>query len=271
VKNLFFIAKHPGKESSDILSFLAALQFLTSIPVSLKRELSSKQLGYAIAFFPLVGLIIGGILAGLNWLLGFILPTSVINILLIVALVIITGAMHLDGLADTCDGIAGHKTVEERWKVMHDSRTGAFGVVGVVLILLAQYVCLDNVPLDKMTAVLLFMPSVSRWAMVYAIFAYPYARPTGLGKAFKEATGWLHLSIATIIILGIAGGLFPLFYVTGFLLIGGVLLITTAFAFYLKYKFAGLTGDTYGAINEAAEVMTLLFVIIILKVAPNLI
>ncbi|MGD0780697.1 MAG: adenosylcobinamide-GDP ribazoletransferase [Dehalococcoidales bacterium] len=259
------------KESRDIISFLAAFQFLTSIPISLKRELNSKQLGNAIICFPLVGLVIGGILAGVNWLLNCILPASVVNVLLIVALVILTGAMHLDGLSDTCDGIAGHKTIEERWKVMHDSRVGAFGVVGVVLILLVQYICLNNVPSDKMTAVLLFMPVISRWAMVYAIFAYPYARPSGLGKAYKEATDWRHFIIATIITLGIAGGLLPLFYVTGFLLVGGILIITTAFAFYLRYKFAGLTGDTYGAINEVAEVTALLLVIIIVKVGPGLI
>jgi adenosylcobinamide-GDP ribazoletransferase len=252
------------------LSFLAAIQLLTSIPVRVKRDLTTKQLGRATAWFPLVGLGIGGILAGLNWVFNLILPPSVTNILLIIALVIITGAMHLDGLSDTCDGIGGHKTVEERWKVMHDSRVGAFGVVGIVLILLAQYVALSNVPAEKMTPVLLFMPVVSRWAMVYAIFSYPYARPTGLGKAYKEATGWVQLAIATVIMLGIAGGLYPIFNISGFLLFGGVLIITTALAFYFKYKFAGLTGDTYGAINEVAEVMALIFVIIIFKAAPNL-
>jgi adenosylcobinamide-GDP ribazoletransferase len=257
------------KEIKKITSFLAAIQLLTSIPVRLKRELTPKQLGQATLWFPLVGLGIGGILAGFNWVFNLILPSSVTNILLIIALVIITGAMHLHGLSDTCDGIAGHKTVEERWKVMRDSRTGAFGVMSIVLILLAQYIALNNVPADKMTPVLLFMPTVSRWAMVYAIFTYPYARPTGLGKAYKEATGWLQFSIATIITLGIATGLYPLFNVSGFLLFGGVLIITTALAFYLKYKFTGLTGDTYGAINEVAEVMALIFVIIIFKAAPN--
>ena len=218
----------------------------------------------------MAGLIIGGILAGLNWLLNLILPASVTNVLLIAALVIITGAMHLDGLSDTCDGIAGHKTVKERWQAMHDSRAGAFGVVGVVLILLVQYVCLNSVPQDKIIPILLFMPVVSRWAMVYAIFAYPYARPAGLGKAYKEATKWPHIIIATIITLAIAGALFPLFNVTGFLVIGGILILTTVFAFYLKYKFAGLTGDTYGAVNEVAEIMALIFVIIIFKAAPGL-
>lgn len=252
------------------MSFLAALQLLTGIPVPLKRELSPAQLGRATAFFPLVGLIIGGILAGLNWLLNLILPAAVVNVLLIVALVIITGAMHLDGLADTCDGIAGHKPVEERWKVMHDSRTGAFGVVGVALLLLVKYVALDNVPSGSMTPVLLFMPVVSRWAMVYAIFAFRYARPEGLGKAYKEATRWPKFAVATVLTLAIAAALYPLLHVTGFLLIAGGWLVTTGLAFYFKYKFAGLTGDTYGAINEVTEAMALIFVIIIFTVASNL-
>ena len=216
-------------------------------------------------------MIIGGILAGLNWVFNLILPASVTNALIIIALVIITGAMHLDGLSDTCDGIAGHKTVEERWKVMHDSHAGAFGVVGVILALLVQYTALNNIPADKMTAMLLFMPMVSRWATVYAIFSFPYARPTGLGKVYKEATRWPQFAVATIITLAIAGALFPLFNVTGFIVFGGVLIITTGLAFYFKYKFAGLTGDTYGAINEVAEVITLLLIIIIATKAPGLI
>jgi adenosylcobinamide-GDP ribazoletransferase len=247
------------------LSFLAALQFLTSIPVPLKHELSPEQLGRSTAYFPLVGLIIGGILAALNWLLSFILPASVVNVLLIVALVIVTGALHLDGLADTCDGIAGHKPVEERWRVMHDSRTGAFGVVGIALLLLVKYVSLNNIPPVFMTAVLLFMPVVSRWTMVYAIFVYRYARPTGLGTAFKNATRWPQFTAATIFTLALATALYPLFSITGFLLIFGVWIITTALSFYFMYKFDGLTGDTYGAINEVAEVMTLVFAIVILQ------
>jgi adenosylcobinamide-GDP ribazoletransferase len=253
------------------LSFLAAFQFLTSIPVSLKRELSPAQLGRATAWFPVVGLIIGGLLALLNWLLGFILPSSVINALLIVALVMVTGALHLDGFADTCDGLAGHKPVEERWQVMRDSRTGAFGVVGIVLLLLTKYVSLNKIPAEWLLPTLVFMPAVSRGAMVYAIFAFPYARPEGLGTAYKAATRWPQLTAATIITIAVAAALFPLFSFTGFLLICGVWVITTLFTFYLKHKFAGLTGDTYGAINEVAEVTALIFTIIIVTVAPNLI
>lgn len=252
------------------MSFLAALQFLTSIPVPLRGTLSPGQLGRATAYFPMVGLIIGGILAGLNWLLLYVLPAAVVNALLIVALVVITGAMHLDGLADTCDGIAGHKTVEERWRVMRDSRTGAFGVVGVALLLLVKYVSLNSIPDYLMTAVLIIFPVISRWAMVYAIFAYPYARPEGLGANYKKATRWPQFTMATIITVAIAAALTLLFSYTGLLLIPGIFIITTILALYFRYKFAGLTGDNYGAINEAAEVAALLVVIIIVTVAPGL-
>jgi adenosylcobinamide-GDP ribazoletransferase len=253
------------------MSFIAALRFLTSIPLPGKRELGPEQLGKATSFFPVAGLFIGGILALLNWGLGYILPPAVVNALLIAAIVILTGAMHLDGLADTCDGIAGHKSVEERWAVMRDSRTGAFGVVGILVVLLVKFVSLNSIPEDMMIPVLLFVPVVSRWAMVYALFAYPYARPAGLGTAFKQATRWPQFTASTVITIVIAAALFPLFSLLGFILIIGIWIITALLVIYFRYKFAGLTGDTYGAINEIAEAAALLFTVIAWTVAGNLI
>jgi adenosylcobinamide-GDP ribazoletransferase len=246
------------------LSLLAALQLLTSIPLSIKRELTPAQMGRATAWFPLVGVMIGVILAGLNWLLSFSLPPSLVNVLLIVALVMLTGGMHLDGFADTCDGMAGHKATEERWRIMHDSHTGAFGVVGVALLLLTKYVALNNIPTDYITATLVFMPLVSRWAMVYAIFTFRYARPEGLGKAYKAATRWPQFTIATVITLVLI--FFVLFIwlsVIGVLVFFGIWIFTTLLSLYFKHKFAGLTGDTYGAINESAEVMALILIILL--------
>jgi adenosylcobinamide-GDP ribazoletransferase len=243
------------------LSFIAALRFLTSIPLPGKHEATPEQLGRATSYFPVVGLILGLVLAGLNWLLDFILPEAAVSALLVVAVVIVTGALHLDGLADTCDGIAGHKPIEDRWKVMRDSRTGAFGVVGIVTLLLVKFAALNGIPTVFMAAALIFMPAVSRWAMVYAIFAFQYAHKEGLGTAFKQATRWPQFTGATIVTLALAGALYPLFSATGFFIIGGTFVITTGVAFYLKYKFAGLTGDTYGAINEISEVTALLMAI----------
>ena len=233
--------------------------------------MSLEQIGRSTIYFPLVGLGIGGVLAGLNWVFNLALPAPVTNALLITALVLLTGAIHLDGLSDTCDGMAGHKTVAERWQVMHDSRAGAFGVVGIILVLLVQYAALNGVPADKMTAVLLFMPTVSRWAMVYAIYAFPYARKEGLGTAYKSVTRWPLFLLATAITLAVAGALYPLLNVTGFIVFGGALIITTGLAFYFKYKFAGLTGDNYGAINEVSQAITLIVVVIICKTGAGLI
>jgi len=230
------------------VGFLAALQFLTVIPV--KHSFSAEQIGRSTSYFPVVGIIIGVILAALNYLLELVLPTSVVNVLLVVSMVVLSGALHLDGLVDTCDGIAGHGTPEERWRVMHDSHAGGFGVIGAALLLLVKFVSLNSVPQSLMIFTLVTAPVISRWTMVYAIFAYPYARPSGLGKAFKGATGWWQFTIATLITVALAAGLFKL---AALIILFIVWLIVLAIAFYLKRKFAGLTGDTYGAINEVAE------------------
>jgi len=247
------------------LRFLAALQFLTIIPLPWRRKVSPEDLARSTGYFPVVGVIIGLTLAGLNWLFGLLLPSAVVNVLLIVCLVVISGALHLDGFVDTCDGIAGHKTPEARWQVMRDSRAGAFGIIGICLLLLVKYVSLNNVPQSLVMATLVLMPVVSRWAMVYAIFAYPYARPSGLGKVFKQGANWQRFAIATVITLAVAIGLARLanvtyFYLAGLAIMLAIWVIVVIMATYLNRKFSGLTGDTYGAINEVAEVCVLLLV-----------
>lgn len=230
------------------MGLLAALQFLSIIPI--KRDFTAEQVGRSTGYFPVVGLIIGLILAGLNYLLGLILPASVVNVLLVVSMTVLSGGLHLEGVIDTCDGIAGHGTPEERWRRMHDSRAGAFGVIGACLIVLVKYVSLNEVPQNLMLFTLITAPVISRWAMTYALFAYPYARPEGLGKAFKQATGWLQLLTATLVALALAAGLFKL---AGLVILFVVWLLVMAVALYLRRKLAGLTGDTYGMINEIAE------------------
>ncbi len=237
------------------MRFFAALQFLTIIPW--RRRFSPEEVGGSTEYFPAVGIIIGLILAGLNWALGWLLPPSLVNVLLVVSLVVVTGALHLDGLVDTCDGIAGHKTTEERWQVMHDSRAGGFGIIGAICLLLVKYVSLNSLPESWLMATLVLMPVVSRWLVVYSIVAYPYARPSGLGKVFKQGAGWQQLTMATLIALVVS---LTLFQLSGVVIMFGTWVIIVALAAYLKRKFSGLTGDTYGAINEVAEVGVLLLV-----------
>lgn len=247
------------------MSFFTALSFLTVIPRPFRGETSADEIGRSLSYFPVVGLVLGLILAGLNWLLGLLLPTAVVYGLLLAALVIVTGGLHLDGFADTCDGIAGHKTVEERLRIMRDSRVGAFGVIGVFLLLLIKYVSLASIPGNLVMTALILMPVVSRWAMVYSIAANPYARTAGLGQAFKQGANWLRFTIATIITLAVTLGLtrwanITYFYLTTAAIIFGVWIVTLGLATCLKRKLGGLSGDSYGAINEVAEVMVLIIV-----------
>jgi len=243
--------------------FLAALQFLTIIPIPWRRKVQPEELGRSAGYFPLIGLIIGFILAGLNWLFRLILPSAVVNALLLVFMVVISGALHLDGFADTCDGIAGHRTVEDRLRIMHDSRVGGFGLIGVVLLLLVKYVSLSSIPEPLLMTSLVLMPVVGRWAMTYAIFAYPYARQSGLGQAFKQGTTWSKFAMATIIAVAVVVILAQLI---GLALMFFIWVITVAMAAYFKGKFSGLTGDNYGAINEVAEVSVLILINLLAQV-----
>ena len=235
------------------MELLAALQFLTILPS--KRNFTSGQIGRATAYFPIVGLIIGLILFGLHYLLDFLLPAGIVNALLLAALIVLSGGLHLDGLADTVDGLAGHRTPERRLEIMHDSRIGGIGAVGLFLFLIIEYVALNSIPEKWMVFTLLLAPTVSRWAMVAAIFTYPYVRAEGLGKAFKHGISWEELLIASLVTLVLT---VILFKIAGLVIIASVFIIINGAALYFKRQLGGLTGDTYGAINEIAMITVLL-------------
>ena len=161
----------------------------------------------------------------------------------------------MDGLADTIDGLAGHRTPERRLEIMHDSRIGGIGAVGLFLFLIVEYVALNSVPGKWMPFTLLLAPTVSRWAMVDSIFGYPHARPEGLGKTFKQGVSGIELLIASLVTLVLAAILFQL---AGLVILATVFIIIYGAALYFKRQLGGLTGDTYGAINEIALITVLL-------------
>jgi adenosylcobinamide-GDP ribazoletransferase len=235
------------------LGLLAALQFLTLLPI--KRNFNVKQIGNATVFFPVVGVLIGGLLVGLDRLLSLGLPPSVVNVLLVTVLALVSGGLHLDGLADTLDGVGGQHTPQERLAIMKDSRIGGFGAVGIALVLLIQYVTLNNIPASIKMYTLLLFPTLSRWAMVNAIFVYPYARPSGLGKAFKAGLMGLHYALDTVFALMVAVMLFKL---GGLVIMAAAWLTADGTCLYLKSKLGGLTGDTYGAVNEFVSLAVLI-------------
>ena len=249
------------------MGFWTALEFLTVFPTPRRREIDAEGFGESLPYFPLVGLILGVILLVLNLVLTIILPPPVVNALIIIALVILTGAHHLDGLIDTGDGIIAGKSKEERLAIMSDSKVGAFGIVAVFLLLLLKYVSLSAA---SILPALLLMPVLSRWAMVSIIFAFPYAKSSGMGLAFKQGANRRRLTIATVIaivvtviILVIWGLQLIAALLWGLALISILWLIVFGIAGYFRSRLGGLTGDTYGAINELAEVLVLLIIVLI--------
>jgi len=235
-----------------MISLLTAFQFLTTFPAVIRRSFTAGELGRAVGFFPLVGLVLGGVLYGLGSSLRLIFPAQVVAIFILAAWLLLTRALHFDGFLDTCDGLFGGFTPERRLEIMRDSRVGAFGVAGGVMLLLAKYAAIISLP---HLSGLLLAPVLGRWVLSMAIFAYPYAREKGLGRDMKDNVRWLQVILATVM-SALAAWFFAAW--TGLLAfaIAGVLLWLGA-GFILR-RIPGLTGDSYGALCEIVELAVLL-------------
>ena len=160
--------------------FRTAGAFLTIFPVANDVEMTPQRLGRSMGLFPAIGLVIGLGLVVVNWLLDSLIPRAVLDCLLVLIMIAITGALHLDGVADLIDGLAGGKDREGALRIMKDSRVGAMGVVGLVMVLLLKYLCLFHVPLEMKSAALIFMPTAGRWMQVCLACYCPYVRLGGV-------------------------------------------------------------------------------------------
>lgn len=233
---------------------LVALGFLTIIPVKVDR-LTADEPGRSMVYFPLIGLFIGAILIFIARGTSLFFPSLLNNLLILTLLVILTGALHLDGLADTLDGFYAGRTKEEILEIMRDSRTGVMGATGVVLVLLAKWASLYEMPLAIKDRALLLAPMLARWSMVLAAFTAPYAREgEGLGRPFAGKINlpvfWASslFTLAASVVLGGMKGIF-LLLLAGLVVIGLVEI--------MKRRIGGITGDTLGAVCELVEVVVL--------------
>ena len=238
--------------------FLTALQFLTIIKVREDPGLTGEQLGSSMAYFPLVGLAIGLVLVGVRFGASHVFPSILADGFVIIALVVITGGLHLDGFADTADGLAGGKDRERILAIMKDSRIGSFAVIGLILLLLLKLFALMEVPASVKTATLLVVPVLGRWSTVQLAALFPYARSGhGTAQAFAGFTGKLEYLVASLITALIVVGLFPL---RGVILIIATAALAFGTGYFFKRRIGGVTGDIMGATCELVEVTTLLLV-----------
>lgn len=242
-------------------SFLIALQFLTIFPVKIKSEIKNGDFGLSLLYFPFVGLAIGLILSSSAVLFSF-LPVLVKGALILAVSVIITGGIHLDGFADTSDGFYGNKPKEKILEIMRDSRIGAIGAMGLILLLLFKFSLIVNLQGAILWKALIEMAVFSRWSQVLACGITPYARQEGKAKYFIEYADRKIL---------VPGGVFT---IALFLLMAGLkgiflftlpFLCVLLFIRYIKRRIGGMTGDIIGAISEIAEVSVLFSNLLILN------
>lgn len=208
------------------------------------------------AVFPIIGLLLGAMLVGVDWLLTPILDEGLVNILLITLLAFITGGLHLDGFMDTIDGLKGSRDKKKILEIMRDSRTGAMGAMAVAMLLLIKWEALNSIDSDTKVAALLLMPMIGRYAMAELAFISPYARESaGIGRPFTDGLTITALIFAFITAFAAA---FIFGNVTGLIALLAVALIVFLWSAYFKRKLNGITGDVLGALNETTEVLVLL-------------
>jgi len=235
--------------------YLIAMQFLTIIPLPFDTRCQKEDLGRATACFPLVGLTVGGLLVGLNWLIVPWLPRPLCAALLITLLAAVTGALHLDGLADVCDGLAARGSRERFLAIMKDSHVGAVGAVGLVLGLLLKWQALVAVPAGITWQALLLFPTLARFAQVLAMSGAKHARQDGLGAVIIQGMGFRHLLVALLITLTACLTLLPF---RGIIALAAVIVATLAIRGHFQKHLGGLTGDIVGCSSEIAEIVALI-------------
>ena len=235
------------------MGFLSALQFLTVMPPLVRRVFTPRELGRSVGWFVVVGLLLGAGLAGADKLLGYLFPVGVAAALLLAIWVLATGALHVDGFLDTCDGLFGGRSPEARLRIMRDHRVGAFAVIGGILLFLVKYSSLAGLA-NRGTALLL-APAIGRWGMTLAVVMFPYARTEGLGRWMKDNAGWRQLALASVTVL--ATGIFAARWV-GLVIVAIAIAATAIGSLFVLRRIPGLTGDVYGALCEMLEALALL-------------
>lgn len=245
------VAGYLGSVWSD---FIAAVQFLTRIPVP-AQSYQADSLARAVKFFPLVGLLIGGVGAGLHHVLVPHLPRLVAAFFVVVYLVLVTGGLHEDGLADAADGFGGGSSREPILLIFRDSRIGSYGGMALALSLLGRLLLIASLPLGQVTQYLIAAHVLCRWTTLPLSYFLPSARAQeeadGLGARIARLT-----SLQTLL-----GGTLFSFAVVVIVLHGSsiaailsAILLTALTGYYYRSRIDGVTGDCFGATNQVSEI-----------------
>lgn len=236
-------------------SFLSALSFYTRIPVPARVHHSTESLDKGTKYLPLIGTLVGAFGAAVFMLSSLLFSRETSLIFSIAATVLLTGAFHEDGFSDTCDGLGGGWTAAEKLRIMKDSRVGAYGLIGTVLLLLLKLSLLKNQPAGYTWQGIVIAHTVSRLVPVWLIKVLEYVRldETSKVKPVAKKMGTGGLIFATLTAVGITAALhYQLLPV-----LVAVPLLITGFSIAFKKQLGGYTGDLLGASQQISEITVL--------------
>ena len=269
--------------------FLLLLSFMTRIPIP-KTDYDEEKLGKSMKYFPVVGIIVGFILLFFCIIFNFILKnisySAILPLMIIVVILtdlITTGALHLDGLADTFDGIFSYRSKHKMLEIMKDSRLGSNGALALILYFLLKFILLFSLIIESREGAvyaIMTYPVVARFCSVVSCASSPYARGSGMGKTFVDNTKACGLIVAAIItILYTTGMVFmPFIFFTNYslpmqfiiktisIIVVIVLLLgifAYAFSKLIERKIGGITGDTLGALLEISSLVYIFLLLVI--------
>ncbi|TLN24071.1 adenosylcobinamide-GDP ribazoletransferase [bacterium] len=235
--------------------FVNAFNFLTVLPLFRAREVGPEEMGRSMAAFPLVGLVLGVIAALLHLFVTSLFSPLVEGGLLVVFFFWATGGLHMDGVADTVDGMMSGKGRERALEIMKDSRTGAHGAAAVALAALLKVAAFSELPYEAKLPSLVVFPVIARGLMPFMAYGAKYARPSGgLGALFTEhvKAPTLYISMVLTLLISLAAGYSGVF----------AFFVAWAWVAFLKNRFhsklGGITGDTLGFTEETGEIAALL-------------
>lgn len=237
-------------------NFLLMIQLLTRVPINKALPCEKENFKNGANYFGLIGFLIGLCQYGLYLVLSKVIPINFVVIGIIVFEILITGALHLDGFGDTCDGFFAFKGKDRIIEIMKDSRIGIFGCIGIVLNLLIKYEGYLFLLNNSKALGILIIPAVSKFSMVFLSYIGKPAKEKGSGNLFIN-TVTLREVIVNIILVLIAGLLLNSIFNTIVLLIASIIL-TILLNLLCNSKINGVTGDSLGANNEIVVLMSLI-------------
>ena len=247
----------PVKTKSGFLTELPlAISFLTILPVIDQRPASEETVAASFAWFPLVGFLIGLALAGEDWLFAHVFAQVIRSVLIVISLTVITGAVHLDGLADTADALGAGRDRDRALDILRDSRVGTFGASAIVFDLTLKILALSTLAGTRRYAALIVAPMLARWAMLLVAAGLPYLRASGSGSTLLSGKiSGARTAVAvvfTIIVMLILGAMRPIALATAV----AIAIVFAMRSFYRRW-LGGVTGDLIGACGELVEIAVL--------------